>query len=487
MLDLNYEPAVLVEDITQLTEKEWLRQRTRGIGGSDVAAVLGISPWKTRRDLFYEKTGVKPLQPDETNWVAKEVGHRLEELVVEIYQRKTGYTVYPIRKIFQHPLYPFMIADVDYLVQKPNGKRGVLECKTSSFMAKDRWADGGVPRHYEVQGKHYLSVTNLDFCAFACLFGNSEGDFLMREIGRDLEEEEMTILELDHFWQDFVAANVEPPYTESGDLVLESIRRYQGKADPSLPQIALASSEVQRLEQFLKLREERDGLEYGDDFLFLSAGQAAEAAQLVLNTYQEAISRQNLLDVQILAPFRSRGECSVKRLNEEIQKLINPPDPHKKEIKYGAQVFRELDKVIQTKNREAVSNGDVGLIVSITQDEEEGNILRVLFSDERAVDYTAEELSQLELAYATTIHKSQGSEYHTVIIPILKNQYIMLRRNLIYTAVSRAKRQVVLVGQKQALYIAIDKNDIDQRNTLLADRIVSYYRQMNAGKRKNSA
>ena len=158
---------------------------------------------------------------------------------------------------------------------------------------------------------------------------------------------------------------------------------------------------------------------------------ADEAAQIVLAVYQEAVTHQNLLEVQILAPFRSRGECSVKRLNEEIQKLINPPDPCKKELKYGAQVFRELDKVIQTKNREAVSNGDVGLIVSITQDEEEGDTVRVLFSDERAVDYSAEELSQLELAYATTIHKSQGSEYHTVIIPILKDQYIMLRRNLL--------------------------------------------------------
>ena len=103
------------------------------------------------------------------------------------------------------------------------------------------------------------------------------------------------------------------------------------------------------------------------------------------------------------------------------------------------------------------------------------------------MDYSAEELSQLELAYATTIHKSQGSEYHTVIIPILKDQYIMLRRNLLYTAVSRAKQQVSLVGQKQALYIAIDRNDVDRRNTLLADRIVSYYRQMNAGKRLISA
>ncbi len=232
---------------------------------------------------------------------------------------------------------------------------------------------------------------------------------------------------------------------------------------------------------------DKDSLAYGEDFRFLPAEQADEAAQIVLAVYQEAVTHQNLLEVQILAPFRSRGECSVKRLNEEIQKLINPPDPCKKELKYGTQVFRELDKVIQTKNREAVSNGDVGLIVSITQDEEEGDTVRVLFSDERAVDYSAEELSQLELAYATTIHKSQGSEYHTVIIPILKDQYIMLRRNLIYTAVSRAKQQVSLVGQKQALHIAIDRNDVDRRNTLLADRIVSYYRQMNAGKSKISA
>ena len=83
----------------------------------------------------------------------------------------------------------------------------------------------------------------------------------MREIDRDLEEEEMTILELSHFWQDFVAANVEPPYTESGDLVLESIRRYQGKADPSLPQITLSSADTLRLEQCLKLREEKQALD----------------------------------------------------------------------------------------------------------------------------------------------------------------------------------------------------------------------------------
>lgn len=256
-LNLNYEPAVLVDDITTLTEAEWLQWRTKGIGGSDVAAVLGISPWKTRRDLYYEKTGVEPMEEDTNNWVAKEVGHRLEDLVAEIYQRRTGYTVYPIRKIFQHPLFPFLIADVDYFVQKPNGKRGILECKTSNYMAKDKWADDAIPRYYEVQGKHYMSVTNLDFAAFACLFGNSEGDFVMREVDRDLEEEEMTIMELAHFWNDFVLANVEPPYTESGDLVLESIRRYSGKADASLPEITLDLSNVTRLERYIELREKK--------------------------------------------------------------------------------------------------------------------------------------------------------------------------------------------------------------------------------------
>jgi len=260
-LDLNYEPEILVPDITVLTEEEWLNWRKKGIGGSDVAAVLGISPWKTRRDLFYEKTGAEPMEEDEGNWVAKEVGHRLEDLVAEIYRRKTGYIVYPIRKIFQHPFFPFMIADVDFFVEKPNGKRGILECKTSSFMNKDKWADDAIPRHYEMQGKHYMSVTNLDFCAFACLFGNSESDFVMREIERDLDEEEMTIMELARFWRDFVMANVEPPYTENGELVLESIRRYQGKADPSLPEITLSPADVARLEQYLTLKEEKTELD----------------------------------------------------------------------------------------------------------------------------------------------------------------------------------------------------------------------------------
>lgn len=94
------------------------------------------------------------------------------------------------------------------------------------------------------------------------------------------------------------------------------------------------------------------------------------------------------------------------------------------------------------------------------------------FSDARTVEYGKEDLDIVELSYAMTIHKSQGSEYDTIILPILTSFYIMLRRNLIYTAITRAKKKVILVGQKQALYMAIHRNDIDKRNTLLGERIV---------------
>lgn len=257
-LNLNYEPKVLVDDITTLTEAEWLQWRTKGIGGSDVAAVLGISPFKTRRDLYREKVGIVPAISDSAdNWVAKEVGHRLEELVAEIYQKRTGYTVYAIRKIFQHPLFPFLIADVDYFVQKPNGKRGTLECKTSHYLNKDKWANGAIPRYYECQGRHYNCVNNLDFAAFACLFGNNEADFAMAEVERDLDVEEATIMEASHFWNDYVLTQTEPPYTENSSMVLESIRRYYGSADKSLSELNLDPAFISQIKMILSLKEEK--------------------------------------------------------------------------------------------------------------------------------------------------------------------------------------------------------------------------------------
>ena len=109
MLNLNYEPDVLVEDITTLSHDEWKLYRTLGIGGSDAAAVCGISPWKTARDLYEEKVHKKIREQNDDGWVAKEIGKRLEELVVQIFMKRTDTRPYAVRKMFRHPLYPLSL------------------------------------------------------------------------------------------------------------------------------------------------------------------------------------------------------------------------------------------------------------------------------------------------------------------------------------------------------------------------------------------
>ena len=130
---------------------------------------------------------------------------------------------------------------------------------------------------------------------------------------------------------------------------------------------------------------------------------------------------------------------------------------------------------MQTKNTDKVSNGDLGFIRYI-KETEDGKRIGVDFGPNRELEYGVEELVNLDLSYATTIHKAMGSEYETVIIPLLKAHMVMLYRNLLYTAITRAKRRVVLVGQKAVLFMAIHRNEISKRNTSLGERICLYYR-----------
>ena len=135
---IRQEPKVLVST-ENLTEQEWLAYRRQGIGGSDVAAILGISPFRTARDLYDDKLNIASAVDDTGNWVALEMGHLLEPLVAQIFTKKTGLEVFQIKKMFRHPQYPFMLADVDYFVRLPNGKIAILEIKTTNYNAKDHW------------------------------------------------------------------------------------------------------------------------------------------------------------------------------------------------------------------------------------------------------------------------------------------------------------------------------------------------------------
>ena len=139
---IRQEPKVLVST-ENLNEQEWLAYRRQGIGGSDVAAILGISPFRTARDLYDDKLNIASAVDDTGNWVALEMGHLLEPLVAQIFAKKTGLEVFQIKKIFQHPQHPFMLADVDYFVRLPNGKIAILEIKTTNYNAKDHWWKDG--------------------------------------------------------------------------------------------------------------------------------------------------------------------------------------------------------------------------------------------------------------------------------------------------------------------------------------------------------
>ena len=226
-----------------------------------------------------------------------------------------------------------------------------------------------------------------------------------------------------------------------------------------------------------EIRNNGSKLLYGNDFNFITATSDTEALEIVKHCYIQEINDVGIDNVQILAPFRSRGETSVKNINEIIRELINPFVGSRNELFCDGNKFRLNDRVIQLKNVNGINNGDVGFIKSVYPDEDDVKHAIIEFSDGIRADYPERDLDIIDLAYATTIHKAQGSEYSTVIIPIMMSHYIMLKRNLIYTAITRAKKKVILVGEKRALMAGIHKNDSAKRNTLLSERIKMYVNQ----------
>lgn len=259
-LDLNYKPNVFVHT-ENLTEDEWLAYRRKGIGGSDVASALGMSPYRTKRELYYDKIGVDPVEQSDDKSIMFQIGHLLEDVVAQIFAKKTGFTVFRDQTMYQHPLFPFMLADVDRFIHLQDGRTAILECKTAHYDTMCKWANDAVPRHYEMQVRHYMSVMNIDVAYIACLFSNNEKDFVWRKIERDLDEEENTILLLQDFWSNNVLARVEPEFSEKPDMVLDALRRYYGPADTDLPKVSIAAMHLPALLEIHDLRIQKNALE----------------------------------------------------------------------------------------------------------------------------------------------------------------------------------------------------------------------------------
>jgi exodeoxyribonuclease V alpha subunit len=208
------------------------------------------------------------------------------------------------------------------------------------------------------------------------------------------------------------------------------------------------------------------------DFFLFPADDAEKAADLVVDLLHNRIPRKfgidPMDDVQVLSPMH-RGAAGVGELNRRLQAVLNPPAEHKPEHRQQSQVFRLGDRVMQVTNNydKEVFNGDMGRITALDA-VDQALVVRI---DGRDVAYDFAELDELILAYAVSVHKSQGSEYRAVVVPVLTQHYMMLQRNLLYTAVTRAKELVVLVGMRQAIGIAVRNNKIMDRHTALDARL----------------
>ena len=204
------------------------------------------------------------------------------------------------------------------------------------------------------------------------------------------------------------------------------------------------------------------------DFFFIQKETPGQAVEEIVNLVKYNLPNYYKIppsQIQVLSPLQ-RGAAGAANLNIILQEALNPGGPG---IRHGGYIFRTNDKVMQIKNNydKEVFNGDTGIIEKTSL---EDRTLIINF-DGRHIEYDASELDELVLAYATTIHKSQGSEYPVVVMPVLMEHYIMLQRNLVYTGITRAKKILVIVGTRKALEYSVNNMQVTKRNTMLKERL----------------
>lgn len=259
-------------------------------------------------------------------------------------------------------------------------------------------------------------------------------------------------------------------------VMLTKIFRQAGESD-----IVVNAHKINRGEEVTLDNKSRD-------FFFLKRQDANVIISVLITLIQKKLPKYvdaNPYDIQVLTPMR-KGLLGVERLNGILQEYLNPPEKGKTEKEIGDRLFREGDKVMQIKNNYqleweistkygmtvdkgmGIFNGDMGIIRKINTYEE---TVTVEYDEQRKVKYPYALLDELELAYAITIHKSQGSEYPAVVIPLLSGPRQLYHRNLLYTAVTRARRCVTLVGSDQVFQEMIQNTNEQRRNTSLAKRI----------------
>ena len=253
-------PIVLC-DTAGMTNERWLECRMHGpkgdipytVGGSDVAAIFGVSPWTTPLELWMVKKGkMKPTVKANANQLR--MGHFLEPIAAHFYAVKTGNTVFDDTNMYQHADHPYALADFDRrFVRATDGEPGILECKSCTYHNASHWANGAYPLYYELQLRFYLAVADVNIGAFSAVWGNNpDTDMAMPDLARDRDKEDLIFEKLDRWiWS---LEHDEPPTMQgiAPKLAMDSLARIYGSSNPALPTVELPKTQERILTRIVK-------------------------------------------------------------------------------------------------------------------------------------------------------------------------------------------------------------------------------------------
>lgn len=345
-----HKPKALV-DTDGMPNGEWLKWRTTGIGGSDAAAIYGLSPWTTKRALYYAKIGtIKDASP---NPYTLDFGHCVEPFVATWFQQafetkykswlegKLGkkiaeFNIYKDTYMYQHPDYPFMQANLDYRfrVKTAEGEviQGIFECKTTSYhIAIDKWGHDECPDYYETQCRHYMAIMNVPYTIIACAWGNNENDYGVAFIERDEESEKDLISREKDFWENNVKKGVAPPLDPNkGAQELEAFKSYRisdlikaGKLkeiDPSEIEVMEACND------YLSYKAQKDALEA--EISKISSKMDASKVTLL-----EALSKNDIDEIFVNKQFLVKNKASTTKRLDTARVKSDYPEIYEKCLK----------------------------------------------------------------------------------------------------------------------------------------------------------
>ena len=332
-------PKILC-DTAGMSEKDWLAARMHGplgdipytVGGSDVAAIFGLSPWMTPLELWKIKKG-QMKSPPKANSGQLEMGHLLEPIAAHWFARKTGYTVTDDTNLYQHADHPYALANFDRRFIKPTGEPGILECKSCTYHKAGDWAGDAIPLHYELQLRFYMAVADVEHGAFSAIWGNNpDGDMAMPDITRDRAKEGMILERLDEWvWS---LENDKPPTMAdvAPKVALESLARIYGPSQKALPTLEFSKKYEPSLRKIALLQ-----------------GKIADCNKEI-RKYEEEVEAHSVKIAEIMQAHEHAvlETTSDKFLIDFVTKTSRRPDSKALKAKYPA-VYAEVLKASESR------------------------------------------------------------------------------------------------------------------------------------------